>query len=160
MTGRGRLVLLAGEPGIGKTRLADELAERAVDHGVRVLWASCWDGDGAPAFWPWIQVMRAYARDADLAAVTSELGAGGADLARLVPELAERWPAASNPAPAADSDRFRLFDAVATLLKDAAETRPIVIILDDLHWSDQPSLQLLRFLARDLRAVRLLVVGT
>src|SRR5262245_47888049 len=84
---RARLVLVAGEPGIGKTRLADELATHASSLGVRVLWASCWDGDGAPAFWPWIQVVRAYARDVDPATLPTELGLGAADLVRLVPEL-------------------------------------------------------------------------
>src|SRR5262245_5664324 len=171
-SGRGRLVLLAGEPGIGKTRLADELVAHARTLETGVLWASCWDGDGAPAFWPWIQVVRAYARECDAAALPSELGSGAADLVRLVPELRERCPGLPAP-PRADrsaghaavgwsseSDRFRLFDAVATLLKNAAARRPLLLVLDDLHWSDRPSLLLLRFLARELRSSRLLVLGT
>jgi len=62
LAGRGRVVLLVGEPGIGKTRLADELAQRAVTRGVRVAWGRCWDGGGAPAFWPWVQASCLHVR--------------------------------------------------------------------------------------------------
>jgi predicted ATPase len=111
-------------------------------------------------FWPWIQVIGSYVREMDPAAVKSELRTGRTDVERLVPELAERWSDVPSLAPAVDADRFRLFDAVATLLKKAAATQPPVVIVNDLHWSDLPSLRLLRFLVRDLRAARLLVVAT
>ena len=78
--GRGSLVLVAGEPGIGKTRLADELAVRAGSLGAGVLWGTCWEGDGAPAFWPWIQALRDHAGRRDPATLRAELGDGAADV--------------------------------------------------------------------------------
>ncbi|MGH8896625.1 MAG: ATP-binding protein [Egibacteraceae bacterium] len=159
--GHGLLVLVGGEPGIGKTHLADELAAYAASSGARALWGGCGKTDGAPAFWPWIQLLRAHVRDRDQAALAAELGHDAAEVARLVPEVAERvakmpTPPALDPEPA----RFRLFDSVVTCFKQAAAAQPLLLILDDLHWSDRPSLLLLRFLARELRDARLLVVGT
>jgi len=162
VAGRGSLVLVAGEPGIGKTRLADELARGAARSlGAGVLWGSCWEGDGAPAFWPWIQALRDHAGRRDPATLRAELGDGAADVARLVPGLAGRLGELP-PSPALEPDqaRFRLFDAVAGLLKRAGEAEPLLLVLDDLHWADRSSLALLRFVARELRDARLLVLGT
>ena len=158
--GRGRLILLAGEPGIGKSRLAEELVARAGARGARVLVGRCWEAGGAPAYWPWVQSLRAYVRDSDSAALRSQLGAGAADLAPLLPELRERFPGLPEP-PALESEaaRFRLFDATAGFLRNASESRPIVLVLDDLHAADSPSLLLLRFLARQLRSSRMLLLG-
>ena len=160
LAGRGRLILLAGEPGIGKSRLAEELAALAVARGARVLVGRCWEAGGAPAYWPWVQSLRAYVRDSDSAALRSQLGAGAADLAPLLPELRERFPGLPEP-PALESEaaRFRLFDATARFLRNASESRPIVLVLDDLHAADSPSLLLLRFLARQLRSSRMLLLG-
>jgi tetratricopeptide (TPR) repeat protein len=159
--GRGSLVLVAGEPGIGKTRLADELAGRAGALGAGVLWGTCWEGEGAPAFWPWIQALRDHAGRRDPARLRAELGDGAADVARLLPGLAGRLgelPERPNLEP--DQARFRLFDAVAGLLRRAGEAEPLLLVLDDLHWADRSSLALLRFVARELRDARLLVLGT
>jgi AAA ATPase domain len=159
--GRGSLVLVAGEPGIGKTRLADELAGRARSLGASVLWGTCWEGDGAPAFWPWIQALRDHAGRQDPATLRAELGDGAADVARLVPGLADRLgDLPESPALEPDQARFRLFDAVAGLLRRAGEAEPLLLVLDDLHWADRSSLALLRFVARELRDARLLVLGT
>jgi tetratricopeptide (TPR) repeat protein len=154
-------VLVAGEPGIGKTRLADELAARAASLGAGVRWGTCWEGEGAPAFWPWIQALREHAARRDPATLRRELGDGAADVARLVPGLAA-GVGELPPSPALEPDqaRFRLFDAVAGLLRRAGETEPLLLVLDDLHWADRSSLSLLRFVARELRDARLLVLGT
>lgn len=158
--GYGRLMLVAGEPGIGKTRLAEELAAYATGVGARVLWGSCWEGDGAPAFWPWIQVLRVYVRDRDTVILLRELGSGAADLARLVPELTQRYPDLPPPPPLeSEQARFRLFDAVTGTFGRAADAQPFLFVLDDLQWADRPSLLLLRFLASELHAVRILVLG-
>ena len=150
--GRGRLFLLVGEPGIGKSRLAEELIAHARARGARVLVGRCWEAGGAPAYWPWVQSLRAYVRDSDTAALRSQLGAGAAELAQIVPELRERFPDLPEPlAPESEGARFRLFDAIAEFLRNAAEGRPIVLVLDDLHAADAPSLLLLRFLARGAR---------
>ena len=157
--GRGRLFLLGGEPGIGKSRLADELAARAWARGARVLVGRCWEAGGAPAYWPWIQSLRAYVHDTHPAALLSQLGARAAELAQLLPELRDLFPELPEP-PAVESDgaRFRLFEAVSAFLQSASRERPLVLALDDLHAADQPSLLLLRFVARDIAASRLLVV--
>jgi hypothetical protein len=167
MAGQGGVVLIGGEPGIGKTRLADQLSTQARERGARVLWGRCLDGEGAPAFWPWVQVIRACARDYDIDALRAQLGLGLADVAQLVPEIRARFPDLPQQRvfDAPDS-RFRLFDAVATLLRAAggAEHQPnetaLVVILDDVHWADTPSLLLLEFLAWELTDGRLLVVAT
>jgi predicted ATPase len=158
-SGRGRLVLLSGEAGIGKTRLADEVATRAAAQGVRVLWGRCWESGGAPAYWPWVQILRRYVRDTPAALVAAQMGSGAADLGRLSPELAA---ARGGTPPSAESEqaRFSLFDATASFLRNAAAAQPLVLVLDDLHAADESSLLLLQFLARDLRSAPLLVIGT
>jgi DNA-binding SARP family transcriptional activator len=158
--GRGRLFLLAGEPGIGKSRLAEELARSARARGARVLVGRCWEAGGAPAYWPWLQSLRTYVRESDQATLRAQLGAGAADLAQIVPELRERFPDLPEPA-ATESEgaRFRLFDATAEFVRNASGQRPIVVVLDDLHAADAPSLLLLRFLARELSSMHTLVVG-
>jgi DNA-binding SARP family transcriptional activator len=158
--GHGRLFLLAGEPGIGKSRLADEVVARARARAARVVVGRCWEAGGAPGYWPWIQALRAYVREADAERLRAELGDGAADLAQLLPELRRRFPDIPDaPAPESEDARFRLFDAVGTFLRNAAGTRPLVVVLDDLHAADPPSLLLLRFLARELESTRVLVLG-
>ena len=158
--GHGRVMLLVGEPGIGKSRLAEELLAHARARDARVLVGRCWEAGGAPAYWPWVQSMRAYVREADAAELRAQLGSGGGDLAQLVPDLRRRFP--DLPAPPdveAESARFRLYDAAAEFLRAIAARRPLVLFLDDLHAADTPSLLLLQFVARELGAARLLVVG-
>ncbi len=157
--GRGRLVLVAGEPGIGKSRLADELMAQARARGTRVLVGRCWEAGGAPAYWPWVQSLRAYVPETDLEALRAQLGAGAADLTQLLPELRDLFPQLPEP-PALESEgaRFRLFEAAGSFLRSAAQDRPLVLMLDDLHAADEPSLLLLRFIAREIADSRLLVV--
>lgn len=161
VAGHGRLYLLGGGPGIGKSRLAEELAIQARDGGACVLVGRCWEAGGAPAYWPWVQSLRAYVRDSDAPTLRSQLGTGAAALAQILPELREHFPDLSEP-PSLDSEeaRFQLFDATAAFLRNASQRRPIVLLLDDLQAADAPSLLLLRFLARELDSVRILVVGT
>src|SRR3954471_7018415 len=160
LAGRGSLQLLVGEPGIGKTRAAEELATYARVSGARVYWGRCREDEGAPAYWPWVQAVRSYARDADPVALAWQLGAGAAEVAQLIPEVAEKLDI--EPAGGSDSEeaRFRLFDSVTSLLLGAARDRPLVVVLDDLHWADEPSLLLPRFAARELASSGLLILGT
>ena len=159
--GRGRLCLVAGEPGIGKTRLAECVAARAAERSATVIWGRCWEGDGAPAFWPWVQVLRALMRQGDVATLADRLGSGGPYVAQVVPEIRELLPDLP-AAQALDSEqaRFRLYDAVSTFLEGVAAHTPLVLVLDDLHWADQSSLLLLQFLVREIGGARLLIVGT
>ena len=159
--GAGGLVLLVGEPGIGKTRTAEEVATYARVQGARVHWGHCHEGEGVPPYWPWAEAIRSYVRDADPVGLAWELGSGAAEIARIVPELREQAGAAAEAgADEHEEARFRLFDAVATFLSGAARSRPLVLVLDDLHWADEPSLLLLRFLARGFGDSPLLIVGT
>lgn len=159
--GRGSLFLISGEPGVGKSRLADEVTSRARERGHRVLWGRAWEAGGAPAYWPWTQALRAYLREADPEAVGAQVDDGGADVARLLPELREMLPGLPEPSPLdPDSARFRLFDATSSFLRNAADDRPILLALEDLHVADTPSLLLLQFLASNLAESRLLVLGT
>ncbi len=160
-SGRGRLLLLIGEPGIGKTRTAEELATYARERGAQVLWGRCVDEEGAPAFWPWAQVLRAAIRDLDSDSLRHALGPGGPDIAEIVPEVRERLPELP-PASRLDSPqaRFRLFDGVARCFEHLGRRAPLVVILDDLHQADRPSLLLLQFVTREMDGLRLLVVGS
>jgi len=161
LVGRGHLMLLAGEPGIGKTRIAEEIAAKAARGGVRVAVGRCYEGEGAPAFWPWVQVLRACMHQREAGRLRAELGPGAGDIAELVPELRERFPDLPRPAAIASPEaRFRLFDSVAAYLKRTSTEQAVLVLLDDLHWADPSSLQVLEFVARDLRQSRLLVVGT
>ncbi|MGH7899635.1 MAG: ATP-binding protein [Candidatus Binatia bacterium] len=161
-SGRGRLILVSGEPGIGKTRLAEELADHARAAGALVVWGRCWEGEGAPAFWPWVQVIRRLSESVTAAELGESLGGGAAYLAGVVPELAERLgrvpPAPTSPE--SEHARFYLFDAVTAFLKRISTERPLLLVLDDLHWADRSSLLLLEFVAGELRDARTLVIGT
>jgi eukaryotic-like serine/threonine-protein kinase len=158
--GHGSLFLLVGEPGIGKSRVAEELLREARKRGAVALAGRCWEAGGAPAYWPWVQSLRAYVERTERSDLRAQLGNSAGDIAQMLPELRELAPDA--PAPSVDSEgaRFRLFDATARFLKAAAATQPIVLVLDDLHAADEPSLLLLRFLAAELGGSRVLVIGT
>src|SRR5215468_4506357 len=160
VSGSGRLYLLAGDPGIGKSRLADEVAARARDRGVKVAGGRCWEAGGAPAYWPWVQSLRACVRSLDGEELRSHLGAGAPFVAQIVAEVAETLPdARPPPLIGAEGSRFRLFDAVATFLRNAGGGQPLMLILDDLHAADAPSILLLRFVAGELGDARVLVLG-
>ena len=159
--GDGGLVLLAGEPGIGKSRLADELSLRADALGAEVVWGRCWEAGGAPPFWPWVLLLRGILREADPDDVRQWVGSGGSDLVTILPELAGMVlelpdrPEILDP----DTARFRLFESVTEFLRKAAEARPLVVVLDDLHAADTPSLLLLRFIVSQLAGTRLLILA-
>ena len=159
--GRGGVVLVAGESGIGKTRLAETVVDRAETAGALVLWGRCWDSGGGSAFWPWVQAIRRLLDESDAQELEQLLGAGAGLVAQIVPELRERLP----DAPAygsleSEQARFALFDGVASLLRRAARERPLVVVLDDLHSADQASLLLLEFFAQAIAGDPILVLGT
>jgi DNA-binding SARP family transcriptional activator len=129
IAGRGRLFVVVGEAGSGKTRLADEVGSAAKQRGSRILWGRGWDGGGAPAYWPWTQALR----DADRAVPTPE-----ADDA---------------------SDRFRFFETVTEALRGAAAEQPLLLVLDDLQAADESSILLLEFVAGELPEMAALVLA-
>jgi tetratricopeptide (TPR) repeat protein len=181
--GRGRLFLISGEPGIGKTRLADEFSSVATALGVHVLWGRCWEGAGAPAYWPWIQALKSVPSSRDVHSVLSALASGvfapdssgeedqelrktGDDTRHLRAVRVAKGPTADPIARVfvRDGDfeqtRFRLFSRVAGFLEEASRIRPLALVFDDLHDADQSSLLMLQFVARELRDAHLAIVGT
>ncbi|HET8647309.1 MAG TPA: AAA family ATPase, partial [Vicinamibacteria bacterium] len=148
--------------GIGKTRTAQELETYARIRGGQVLWGRAHEAAGAPAYWPWVQALRAYVSSVEPQALSTQIGSGAVEVARIVSEVRERLPglpeAGANLEP--EAAQFRLFDAIATFLKNAATATPLLIVLDDLHGADKPSLLLLQHVAREIGRARLLVVGT
>ena len=144
-----------------------------------MLWGRCYEGEGAPAFWPWIDVLRAHLQSGDAAAMRADLGPRAAEIVQLVPEIRTVLPDPAAVPPAAQPEgvgpsghspadppmlepvqaRFRLFDAVTVFLKRAAIRQPLLLVLDDLHAADTSSLLLLEFLARDLAGAPILVLA-
>jgi DNA-binding SARP family transcriptional activator len=160
LSGCGRLCLLGGEPGIGKSRLAEEVITQARVRGAQVLVGRCWEAGGAPAYWPWVQALRTYLREAEPEALRMQLGGRVADVTQILPELREILPELSGRAAVGgESARFRLFDATTQFLRNASERRPILVVLDDLHAADEPSLLLLQFVARELGSMGILLIG-
>src|SRR3954469_5409977 len=159
--GHGKLLMVDGEPGIGNARTAEELVTYARLRGARVLIGRAYEAEGAPAYWPWLQMARSFVEDGDADHLHELLGAGAADNARVMPELREVFPDLE-PQHSLEPEqaRFRFFDAVTTFLRNVAAEQPLVLLLDDLHWADAPSLRLLQFLARELSDASILVVGT
>jgi len=148
VAGAGGVVLLAGQAGMGKTALAAQAVAYAKAQGAVAVWGTCWEGDGAPGFWPWIQVVRGLARGGS--------DAGEAVLAELTGDTAARGGVLGDES----AVRFRTYDATATYLRGRAAQRPLVVVVDDLHWADVSSLRLLVFLARQLHDAAALVIGT
>lgn len=163
LTGVHQLLLIGGEPGIGKTRCAQALADVAEDQGALVLWGRCHEEAGAPPYWPWVQILRAYIEASSLDEVRLNMGAAAKDIAALVPELpdAPQHVAETHRSlEAAGAARFRTFDAISRFFQQATRQVPIALILDDLHWADAPSLSLLEFLSEETQRSRLLIVAT
>jgi tetratricopeptide (TPR) repeat protein len=158
--GTRRAVLVSGEPGIGKTRLVTEAVRGAHDHGAVVLWGRC-DEDGGAAYAPFAEALRHYVTVTPPDRLRAELGTLGGELVRILPDLGARVPGLAEPMRAdADAERYRLFDAVADLLAEISAESPVVLVLDDVHWADKPSLLLLRHLLRSSTPMRLLVLAT
>jgi hypothetical protein len=173
LAGRGHLYVLSGEPGVGKTRLLEEVAATAVTRNATVLWGHFWEREGAPPFWPWERLLGALLQQPEAAAVTAADLDLAAQVARLVPvhrfrpdgvpnglaaAAVDLLPATAAPEPGVP--RFTLLDAIATFLRRVAARLPLVVLLDDLHAAGLQALLLLEFVARDLHEAPLLLVAT
>jgi DNA-binding winged helix-turn-helix (wHTH) protein/tetratricopeptide (TPR) repeat protein len=161
LEGRGSVCLLGGESGIGKTRACEEVMAWAQEAEAHVVEGRCYEGQGGPPFWPWLQILRRLFEELPKPALRECLGAGAPDLCRFSPELAALFPEVPQPpARASDQDRFYVLDGLAALLVRVAAARPLVLLLDDLHWADTASLLLLEVLARNTTRARMLVLAT
>src|SRR5215510_14297385 len=123
--GRGRLMLVTGEAGVGKTRLAEEIGLEALRRKAPVAWGRCHEGEGVSAFFPWVQILRAFVRDLEVAHLRRLASAAGAILGNVAPAIGERLPDLPTPPPIESAaDRVRLFDSVARFLERMAKDAP------------------------------------
>ena len=154
----GGLVLIAGEPGIGKTRLAAEVCSQF--EGLTVLIGGCHDGDVVP-FAPFAEAFADWVRRTPAASVRASLGADAAVVARLAPAITEAVPDAGEPVPIpADAETARLHDAVGQVLIRLGDAGPVALVVEDLHWADDATVGMLRTLARVAARTHVLVIGT
>ena len=159
--GTDQLVMLAGDAGMGKTRLCQEVAAEAGRRNISTVWGRCFEEPGAPPYWPWIQAIRVVIGGCDDMRVRALLGDEAAAIAGIVPEVNPRQDQAPpDGAPQADQLRFQLFYAVTRFWQRFAAEQSLLLILDNLHWADPSSLRLLSFIAADLGAHRLMLLGT
>ncbi|MEV6813696.1 AAA family ATPase [Micromonospora sp. NPDC051296] len=169
----GGLVLVTGEPGIGKTTLVTAATDEARRQGALVLGAACWDSASAPGYWPWVQILRGLRRSPDDWAVAREsaepalalllgeaVGPASPDPGLLTPAGMPGDGGLPGEGDAAEQEAFALYDAVTTALVAVSQRRPVMVVLDDLHWADAASMRLLRFAAQHTWFERLLFVGT
>jgi class 3 adenylate cyclase/tetratricopeptide (TPR) repeat protein len=159
--GRGGVAVLVGEPGIGKTRLAAEFCRGAYDEGASVLLGRCYEESLVP-YQPFVEALRHYVSNTPPDELRLAVGPHRATLTRLIPELAGSAgeAVAGSRAAATEPEQFLMFDAVASLLRAVADEHPLILVIDDLHWADTPTLLLLRHLVRATEGVSLLILGT
>jgi hypothetical protein len=160
--GRGGFVLLRGPPGIGKSRTVEVALARAGMPPERVLWGRCTEQPGAPPFWPWVRILRAHLEPLPPPALREVVGPAAEVVAELLPELRAGLATLGPRAASADpiEGRFSRLDGLASVLLRAGSREALVAVLEDLHWADPSSLELLGFLAPDLPRSRLLVLAT
>jgi DNA-binding winged helix-turn-helix (wHTH) protein/tetratricopeptide (TPR) repeat protein len=158
LAGQGRSVAICGEPGIGKTRTLEELVTRARARGADAHLAWCYEGEGAPPYWPWVQILRAHVQERGPEGLRGRTDPA-AELVALLPELGAAADGAVPAARAAPEEgRFRLYQGLASGLRRAAGERPLVLIFDDVHWADPSSLRMIEFMAREIRRSPILLV--
>ena len=161
MSGQGALMMVLGEPGIGKTALCEQLATYVTLRGGRTLVGHCYEeGSLSLPYLAFVEAMRSYVLDRNPSDLRKELGTGAVDIARIVSEIRERLKIKLQPQKDREEERYRLLQAVITFLGNAANVQPLLVILEDLHDADKGTLDMLTHLSRHLAGTRLLIVGT
>ena len=161
VSGQGALVMVVGEPGIGKTALCEQLATYAAMRGGKALVGHCYEeGSVSLPYLPFVEAIRSYVLTREPESLRSELGSAATEVARIVSEVRERVAVEPRESGDAEDDRWRLYQAVTTFLRNAAAVNPLLIVLEDLHWADRGSLDYLVHLARNLKGTRILILAT
>jgi len=161
VSGEGSLVMVVGEPGIGKTALTEQLATYVSLRGGKTLVGHCYEeGSLSLPYLAFIEALKTYAADRDITELKKELGTGAGDVARIVSEVRERLKVPVRPKGDPEEERYRLLQAITDFLGNAAKNQPLLIVLEDLHSADKGTLEMLGHVARYLEGKRLLLVGT
>jgi eukaryotic-like serine/threonine-protein kinase len=161
MAGRGSLTLIGGEPGIGKTRLTEDVLDDARRRGCFCLTGHCYEMEGAPPYVPFIEITERTARVVPASALRTVLGDAAPEIAKLMPELRRMFDDIPPPIelPAEQQRRF-FFNAYRDFVERACRANPLAIVFEDLHWADEPTLQLLMHLLQAVPSLPVLVIGT
>ena len=161
MSGQGALMMVLGEPGIGKTALCEQLATYVTLRGGRTLVGHCYEeGSLSLPYLAFVEAMRSYVLDRDPNDLKKELGSGATDVARIVSEIREKLDVKPRASENPEEDRYRLLQSVTSFLTNAASVKPLFVLLEDLHDADKGTLEMLTYVSRNLSGARLLVVGT
>jgi tetratricopeptide (TPR) repeat protein/archaellum biogenesis ATPase FlaH len=161
MSGQGALMMVMGEPGIGKTALCEQLATYTTLRGGRTLVGHCYEeGSLSLPYLAFVEALRSYVLSRDIKDLREELGTGAADVARIVSEIRERLKVKLRPQKDPEEERYRLLQAVTSFLTNAACVQPMLVVLEDLHDADKGTLDMLTHVSRHLAGARLLIVGT
>jgi len=161
LSGQGALVMVVGEPGIGKTSLCEQLATYAALRGGLALFGHCYEeGSLSLPYLPFVEALRSYVMTREPDALRSELGANAPRVSRIISEVRDRIEVELSPPGDPEEERYRLLEAVTAFLRSAAAVQPLLIVLEDLHDADRGTLDLLTHIARNLQGARLLIVGT
>ena len=159
-SGQGSLVMIAGEPGIGKTRLSEELGVYARLRGALLMHGRCYEGEAGQPYQPFIEAFRQFVRNRAEPLLREELGDGAPEIATLVSEVRRRFPDVPEAQPLdGEAQRLRLFESITQFVLRAAGSAPLVLMLDDLQWADKASLLLLRHMLPQIADERVLIVG-
>ncbi|HEY33705.1 MAG TPA: protein kinase [Dehalococcoidia bacterium] len=161
MSGQGALMMVVGEPGIGKTALCEQLSTYVTLRGGKTLVGHCYEeGSLSLPYLAFVEAMRSYVLSRETRDLRKELGTGAADVARIVSEVREKLKVEPKPSESPEEERYRLFQAVTSFLTSAAKVQPLLVIFEDLHDSDKGTLEMLTHVSRNLSGARLLIVGT
>jgi len=161
MSGQGSLVMVAGEPGIGKTALCEQLSTYVTLRGGKALVGHCYEeGSLSLPYLAFVEALRSYVLTRDIRGLRKELGTGAADVARIVSEIRERLKVKLRPPGDPEGERYRLMQAVTGFLSNAATVQPLLVVLEDLHSADKGTLEMLTHVSRNLTGTRLFLVGT